>query len=176
MSLAGLAGMLQRMLRRVPLMAKLLFRMKLNAPETLTKQHMEVEVLLAQCKVTRDKQQRREIFMKIKRDLEAHASLEEEIFYPACAEHDALAPLIPDSYKEHGQMKELLDEMTEIPADTALFDQRLNQLFLVISAHMDKEENRLFPGARRVIKGVRLMRIADEMRALQRERASMPMG
>jgi hemerythrin superfamily protein len=156
-------------------MAKLLFRVKLNAPELLTKQHIEVEALLVRCKVTRDKQQRRQIFTKIKRDLETHASLEEEIFYPACAEHEALAPRIPDSYTEHQRMKELLDEMTEIPADTALFDQRLNQLFLVINAHVDKEENRLFPGARRVFKGRQLMRLADEMRALRRERTSMPM-
>jgi hemerythrin superfamily protein len=164
--------MIQRMIRRIPLIGKLLLGRKLNATDLLRKQHMKIEALLALCKITRNKERRRMVFRQIKSDLEMHTELEEKIFYPACAQHETLAPLVRDSYKEHQQMKDLLEEMTGIPADDKLFGRRLNRLFLIINAHVNKEENKLFPRAKRLLGAGRLKRLADEMRAYQQAQIS----
>jgi hemerythrin superfamily protein len=164
------------MIRRIPLIGKLLFGRKLDATDLLRKQHMKVEVLFALCKVTRNKERRRRIFFRLSSTLESHAEIEEKIFYPACAQYDSLAPLVSDSYREHQQMKDCLYEMTDIAADTKLFGRRLSELFLLVNAHVSKEENELFSKAKKLMSREQLMQLADEMRAYQKARSNPTAG
>lgn len=157
--------MIERMIRRVPVVGKLLFGQKLDATEMLKSEHMKVEGLLAQCKATRDKNRRKRIFEEIRSNLEMHAEIEEKIFYPACRQHAEIAPMIEGSYQEHQQMKDLLSELASIPADQDRFDTRFNDLFLVINHHVNDEENELFAKAKKLMSHDELVRLAGEMQA-----------
>lgn len=74
--------------------------------------------------------------------LRAHTTLEEEFIYPLVAEHDrALA----DAYQaDHDEAERLIGQIEDLPTGLALRDVMV-QLQDAVKAHVDQEEESLFP-------------------------------
>jgi hypothetical protein len=97
--------------------------------------------------------------------LEIHATLEEEIFYPALRPLMADDPVMQKSEPEHDEMRRLVGELRsrlrEDAAD-ASFDDRFLELMRIVMHHVADEETRLLPAAERLMPG-QLVSLGAEM-------------
>jgi len=79
--------------------------------------------------------------------LEVHATLEEEIFYPAA--YEALDQdgddLVDEATVEHASAKALIAEIEAMSAGEPLFDAKVKVLGEYIDHHVQEEEKELFP-------------------------------
>ena len=118
----------------------------MNAIELLTADHEAVETLFAKVEAT-ERTDHTKIFLKIKSDLEAHAHIEETIFYPALQEEGSaeLVELVSDALKEHQQAKTFLGELRVAAEDSDRFEGLLTKLIEDVRHHVDEEENQMFP-------------------------------
>lgn len=80
--------------------------------------------------------------------LTVHATIEEEIFYPAAREVDGVDSLLNEAEVEHATAKELIAELDSMDADDELFSATFTVLSEYIKHHVKEEEGELFPKLR----------------------------
>jgi iron-sulfur cluster repair protein YtfE (RIC family) len=89
------------------------------------------------------------IALQICQELDVHATLEEEIFYPAVREHGGYegAEVISRAVGDHQGIKDLIGEIEtwELSADSEAFTQLVHMLRNQIEQHVRLEEGRVFP-------------------------------
>ena len=90
----------------------------MNAIELLTADHETVEALFQQVEST-DASEHPAIFEQINAELQAHANIEETIFYPSLQEDgsEELVELTADALQEHQQMKNFLGDLSVSATD-----------------------------------------------------------
>ena len=118
----------------------------MNAIELLKADHEVVEELFAEVEGS-DASEHPVLFAQIKAELEAHAHIEESIFYPALQEDgdEALVDLTSEALREHAQMKVFLGELGAVITDTVKFEPLIVKLIEDVRHHVDEEENEMFP-------------------------------
>jgi hemerythrin-like domain-containing protein len=77
-------------------------------------------------------------------EVEVHARLEEELFYPAAREAVKDEDLIEEAEVEHGSAKALIAQLRELPADDPKFMATFTVLGEYLKHHIKEEENELF--------------------------------
>jgi hemerythrin-like domain-containing protein len=77
--------------------------------------------------------------------LTVHATVEEEIFYPAAREVPEADALLNEAEVEHGTAKDLIAKLDEMSADDEMFDANFTVLSEYIKHHVKEEEGELFP-------------------------------
>lgn len=82
--------------------------------------------------------------------VEVHATLEEEIFYPALREVSD-NEVLRKSEPEHYEMKQLIARLRNLPGDHAMLDPTFYTLMQNIIHHVADEETVLLPTAERVL-------------------------
>ncbi len=117
-----------------------------------------------------------ETFRKLKNSLTLHARIEEEIFYPALEGFDATENLVEEAYQEHDEVKQLLEDMSDLTPGEEEFQDLLAQLKNSIDEHVEEEENRLFPQAEELLGEDALNAMGDEMRQIKESSGSMRMS
>jgi hemerythrin superfamily protein len=95
--------------------------------------------------------------------LEIHATLEEEIFYPAIRKLDGGEPVLLKSVPEHNEMRRLIGELRNTPATDVRHDQLLQQLMRDVIHHVADEETVLLPHAERLFSKDQLSELGAEM-------------
>lgn len=123
---------------------------KTDALQLLTADHKAVKALFNDyeklVKDDADDEERQDLALQICTQLTVHATIEEEIFYPAARE--ALgeeADLIDEADVEHASAKELIAQIESgSPADDDHFDARVKVLGEYIDHHVKEEEGELF--------------------------------
>jgi hemerythrin superfamily protein len=95
--------------------------------------------------------------------LEIHATLEEEIFYPAMRGLDSNEPVLLKSVPEHNEMRRLISELRNTPSTDVRHDQLLQELMRDVIHHVADEETVLLPHAERVLSKDRLSELGAEM-------------
>ena len=91
-----------------------------------------------------DPQLRRKITDKICTALRAHMAAEEEIFYPEAARVTGDDELVKRAIQEHKGARGLMDKLESASVDGSHADL-MRELRAEIEAHIDEEENDLFP-------------------------------
>ena len=86
---------------------------------------------------------------KICQALTVHASIEEEIFYPAAREVIDDANVLDHADVEHASAKALIAQIESMHADETHYDAKVCVLCEYISHHVSEEEEELFPKVRR---------------------------
>ena len=81
-------------------------------------------------------------------ELTVHASIEEEIFYPALREATGADALLDEAEAEHQQAKDLIARIQALGQASPEMDELVNQLARAIERHVKEERDRLFPKAR----------------------------
>jgi hemerythrin superfamily protein len=96
---------------------------------------------------TPDADQKEDIFLMLKAELGDHATVEEEIFYPACAEAatDDAQEIVREAQEEHKIVKTLLFELSELEVGSVDFEAKMKVLRENVERHADEEESRIFP-------------------------------
>src|SRR4051812_20506632 len=100
--------MLKQVIQRSSFIFRTLTRRKLDALDQLESDHMRVEFLFFQWRLTTNRPRREEIFNAIKKELLAHSQLEESYFYPACEKIPEVKSMISEAKEEHKHIKTLL--------------------------------------------------------------------
>ena len=93
--------------------------------------------------------------------LEIHATLEEEIFYPAMRSIDP--DLVDKSIPEHGEMRRLIEQLRQMQPEDRTFDTTMMDLMRDVIRHVADEETKLLPDAERVLGERRLAELGAEM-------------
>ena len=119
-----------------------------NAIQLLKADHAEVKALFDQFERLGEdgpRDQKEDIVREACAKLTVHATVEEEIFYPAAREVPEADALLNEAEVEHGTAKDLIAKLDEMSADDEMFDANFTVLSEYIQHHVKEEEGELFP-------------------------------
>ena len=133
----------------------------MNAIDLLEDDHRKVKKMLAEGEETTERAEvtRSALYATLRREMEAHERIEEEIFYPALKAHPRARDIVLEGIEEHHVVDEIMGELGE----TDLTDERWAAKFKVmkenIEHHIHEEEGEMFSEARKAFEH-------DELEAL----------
>lgn len=143
----------------------------MDALELLKQDHHKVRELFEQAEGTEDQKEKRRIFRDIKKELETHARIEEEVFYPAMQEHEELEDMVLESIEEHKQVKTLLREMDDLKPESDKFEPKLSVLMENVEHHAEEEEEgKMFPKVREIVAQETLDELGTELQKAKGKR------
>ncbi|HEY4221146.1 MAG TPA: hemerythrin domain-containing protein [Myxococcota bacterium] len=116
----------------------------MNAIELLESQHRLVEDLFSQLQDSDESDQKQELFDQIADALAAHATIEEEIFYPACVGHAEQDKLF-EATEEHLGVKRVIADVLKMRSTDERFVAKVKVLQDLVEHHVEEEESELFP-------------------------------
>lgn len=141
----------------------------MDALDLLKTDHDRVNSLYGQFKNESGRQQKALLFENIRNDLEAHALVEEQVFYPSFRNYPEIKERIDHSFEEHAQVKTMLREISALADGSPEFDSKVDELMERVSHHVQEEENELFPMVRRVMKRGERERLGRHMQAMKHD-------
>jgi iron-sulfur cluster repair protein YtfE (RIC family) len=114
---------------------------------------------------------KREIFRAIKKELEIHARIEEELFYPAVVRvrSGEARAIVRDGLEEHQILEGLLAEIDQMDAKDQRYDERMTHLRESLERHLRDEEERIFAQALSHLSESRLEKIGTDMEARKKK-------
>jgi len=143
-------------------------------PFTLLKaDHEKVAGILEEIDSTTERalKTREDLFSQLKNELDVHARIEEEVFYPALEEADETREITLEAYEEHRLVKRLLEELEAEPKDAEEWSAKFMVLKENIEHHVKEEEGEMFEQAKAVQDEAQ--ELGERMReAKQQERAA----
>src|SRR6187401_2090214 len=123
-----------------------------DATALLARDHAEVKKLFKQYEKLADAQadgeERQALAERICAMLTVHATVEEEIFYPAAREADVDSDLLDEAEVEHASAKDLIAQIQGMGPDDDLYDAKVIVLGEYIDHHVQEEEGEMFPKCR----------------------------
>ncbi len=123
-----------------------------DAIKLLTSDHAEVHALFVDfgklCKAGADGEDRGAIAEQICMLLTVHATIEEEIFYPAARDAGVEVALLDEAEVEHAGVKALIAEIEVMDADDTLYDAKVKVLGEYVDHHVKEEQDEMFPKCR----------------------------
>jgi hemerythrin superfamily protein len=154
----------------------------MNVIDLLKKDHDTVEELFKSFEKAKenDDESRLQIAQQICQELTAHATVEEELFYPAVdqkAEEDEDAQeKVKEADEEHRLAKALIAEIEGMDTSDDHFDAKVKVLKDVIEHHVEEEEGELMPKARKLLSSEELDEIGSQVEARKEELKMEPVG
>ncbi|MDB5889202.1 MAG: hypothetical protein JWP47_33 [Polaromonas sp.] len=92
---------------------------------------------------------KRELADQICSELTVHATIEEEIFYPAARGAIKDNPLINEATVEHASAKDLIAQIKAMDVGDEMFDAKVTVLGEYIDHHVKEERTEMFPKVRK---------------------------
>ena len=93
-------------------------------------------------------QKKRDLAREICQELTVHATIEEEIFYPALRAALKETDLLAEAEVEHAGAKDLIAQIEATEEVDEMFDAKVKVLGEYIDHHVKEERNAIFPKAR----------------------------
>jgi hemerythrin superfamily protein len=138
----------------------------MNAIDLLEQQHRDVEDLFSMIEEA-DGEQKAELAAELADVLAAHATIEEQIFYPRTLSART-EDMLREAVEEHLSAKRLLADILQSRPSDEQFDAKIKVLKEQIEHHVEEEEGELFPAVKKLMKD-QLEQIGEEMEALYAE-------
>ena len=135
----------------------------MNAIELLKDDHNKVDRLFQKVKATEEGEEHKELFKKIKAELDAHTHIEEKIFYPRLKQEEELEDITLEGIEEHHQAKMFLRELAALSEDNEKFEPKLKVLMEDITHHVQEEEGIMFPKVEKIINASELEELGKRM-------------
>ncbi|MDB5884146.1 MAG: hypothetical protein JWR74_317 [Polaromonas sp.] len=128
---------------------------------------------------SRSTTKKRQLADQICKELTVHATIEEEIFYPAARKAIKDDSLMNEATVEHASAKELIAQIKGMDAGDAMFDAKVTVLGEYIDHHVKEERTEMFVkvrGTKLDLVGLaeQLLARKQELMAQQEEPAPMP--
>ncbi len=125
----------------------------LDAIKLLSQDHEDVRRLFTEyeriAKLGADSSDRQALAERICMMLTVHATLEEEIFYPAAREKGVEVDLLDEAEVEHASAKSLITQIRGMAPDDDLYDAKVKVLGEYIDHHVKEEQDEMFPKCRK---------------------------
>ena len=138
----------------------------MKATDVLRKAHERFRALFVE-HVQSAPDRKREIFRAIKDELELHARVEEELFYPAVVRvrSGEARAIVRDGLEEHQITEGLLAEIDQMDPVDQRYEERIDALRQNVERHLRDEEERIFAQALSHLSEARLEKIGSDMEA-----------
>lgn len=136
----------------------------MDAFELLKKDHKKVSQLFKEVEAASG-QAKKQIFSRLKTELDVHANIEERIFYPVLENKDEARDITLEAYEEHKVVKDLLAELDSGNSPEDEWDAKLTVLKENVEHHVEEEEGELFSKARQVLSRQEIEELGVEMEA-----------
>ncbi len=141
-----------------------------NAITLLKDDHKKVKAMLEELAETSDRATRKrdELRAQVALEIEAHAAIEEEIFYPAflaALKKKEDAKLYYEAQEEHKAAKIVLADLLKADPSTPSFHGKAKVLKDLILHHAKEEEAEMFPQARSLMDKQELDELGAKMEA-----------
>jgi hemerythrin-like domain-containing protein len=94
---------------------------------------------------------REDTFTRLKAELDLHAMIEEEVFYPSLEEAEETRDITLEAYEEHRLVKQLLTELEQEPKNTEEWTAKFTVLKENVEHHVEEEEGEMFKKARQAL-------------------------
>jgi len=120
----------------------------LDATTLLRADHKLVSGLFDEYEKARSASKKQELVSEICNELNLHAQVEEEIFYPAVKQALKEKNLVPEATVEHATLKTLIAEVEGMEPDGEMFDAKIKVLSEYVKHHVKEEQNEIFPKAK----------------------------
>jgi len=141
----------------------------MDAIQLLKKDHSTVRGLLDELVATtpRGLKKRTDLISRIARELKAHTTIEEEIFYPAfkaAGEKGNDSRMFFEAKEEHRAAGDLvLPDVLSTDPGSEKFSGRAKVLKEMIEHHAKEEETDMFPRAKQLLSKEELLALGDQM-------------
>ncbi len=141
----------------------------MDALSLLKKDHTKVKGLFKEVEALSDRAggARKKLFEQIDQELELHAQIEEEIFYPAfkkkAAKDSEKKEEVLEAYEEHALVKQLLGELKMMEPREETYKPKLQVLMELVQHHVKEEESEMFKMARELFKSNELEAMGQQI-------------
>lgn len=124
---------------------------------------------LADASAARAFEREKELFRAFKAALHVHATLEEEVFYPAVMKlRSAWArEAVREALEEHQAVDSIVAELDQMEPEDVQFDAKLQGLRANVEHHITQEERAMFAEARNHLTDDRLQALGRQMASLR---------
>ena len=142
----------------------------MDAVKLIKDDHKKVKDLFRQFEKARTADRKMAIAQEVFQELDVHAEIEEEIFYPAAkAKADREGKeLVAEAVEEHHVVKMLISELKAMPQVNEQFEAKFTVLIENVEHHIEEEEQEMLPDAREKL-GDDIQALGDEMQARKDE-------
>jgi len=143
----------------------------MDALALLKEDHDKAKKLMTELEETTERgvKTREQKWTKLLKELTIHENIEEEIFYPALAEHPKAKDIVLEAMEEH----HLVDDIVAQLKDTAFDDEHWDAKFKVtkenVEHHIEEEETEMFKVARQVFSKEELDELGSRLEATKAE-------
>jgi len=143
----------------------------MNAFNLLKEDHKRVAGIFEKLEPTTERalKTREELFTKLNDELEVHAAVEEQIFYPVLKEAAETREITFEAFEEHRVVKELLKELASTSKDTEEWTAKLTVLKENVEHHVEEEEGEMFKKARKVLTDDEAEELGSRMEAAKKK-------
>jgi hemerythrin superfamily protein len=115
---------------------------KKDAITLLKADHRKVEGLFAKFEKASRTENKKSLADEICLELRVHATIEEDIFYPACRESGVEEDQMNEANVEHDGAKVLITEIENTPPSDDFYDAKVKVLSEMIKHHIREEEKK----------------------------------
>lgn len=138
----------------------------MNSMDLLKRQHRDVRGLFKKVEKSKRSTERRRLLDQIVMSLEAHTTIEEELFYPAVRELEArkAQEMVAEALEEHHVVKLVLRELPQVDVEDDQFEAKMTVLSELVEHHVKEEEKEMFKTAKR-LGNERLWDLGEQMQA-----------
>ena len=118
---------------------------------------------------------KKDLFNEIRRELQIHSQMEQEIFYPALTSTSSAraAELVSAAEQEHKAIEKSLQELSAMNGSEKTFEPKVTELMELVKEHVEKEEEEMFDEARKSLPEYRLEELGLEMEARKKILATL---
>jgi hemerythrin superfamily protein len=116
-----------------------------SATQLITRDHKKVDNLFKKFSDTKTARAKERVCKQVIEELEIHAKLEEEIFYPAVRQQLGEEEMLDEARQEHEQAKAILRELDNLAAKDERLEEKFSELVECIQHHVEEEEGELLP-------------------------------
>lgn len=118
-----------------------------NAAQLLRQDHKKVEDLFKKFEQAEGSEAKKRIAEQAMTELEVHAKIEEEIFYPAVKSKVGDEELVDEAKQEHQTVKDLIRELKTMDGGGEEFEAKFSELIENVKHHVEEEESEMLPKA-----------------------------
>lgn len=146
----------------------------MNAYKLLKEDHKRVSDIFKKLDSTTERalKSREELFARLNSELEVHAAIEEEIFYPALKQAAETRDIILEAIEEHSIVKQMLNELDSTSKDNEKWTAKLTVLKENVEHHVEEEEGEMFKKARKILSDEQAEQLGVQMEAARKKLAA----
>lgn len=130
--------------------------------------HEKIATLFEEMRDTNETevQLRADIFEELQEKIIAHARGEEKTFYSRLQLERDLEDIVKEALQEHQEVEQILASIADLDPDSGEWLKQISVLQANIEAHVQKEEDEIFPRARHLINESESAQLSHEMQQI----------